>query len=492
MPARRRSYRRSYPRYARPMFARPTVVKRKGTRLPYGVAKMAMSAARTLSHAKKIQKLDEAQQAYNVAADQAWKNINIKRDKAIAEGRGNYTIDNTLINHGNNPNGLGAVPSFSGSFSSANDETGALCVTRKELITTINKDTSGFDVQSFNINPGLVDTFPFLSNIAKNYDEYEFIGLIFTYVPLVVEASSDGVMGSIIMATNYNPSNGNFTSKNEMLQYDASSSCRVVDVMRHGVECEPSKRGGNAIEYIRTRNVPMTEIKDYDQAIFQIATSGLATDVLNADIGELWVTYKVVLRKPKLPYSEEPSQSCAWSQTSSSSVTGTLPFGPRSSNLKWTQNDSIGGLLDTVTGTFACYDIDVTDTTSFSNLGGQKFTFPDGFQGTVMIEFLEHYATSVTDTAIYKGNVESMQPHQLWWNSDDSTSPKRAIGNGTSKSIIMVALDISPTANPGGNYVVFRHATESGVHQNSSAWITRIDKDVTSTNTTNAPQFIMY
>jgi len=40
-------------------------------------------------------------------------------------------------------------------------------------------------------------------------------------------------------------------------------------------------------------------LKQYDHGLFQLASSGLPDEYANQSIGELWVTYTVVLRKPK-------------------------------------------------------------------------------------------------------------------------------------------------------------------------------------------------
>jgi len=91
----------------------------------------------------------------------------------IYTGQGEYET-NTLINN-NNPD---QIPQFS----SANDETGAITISRKEYVADIYgpPSSTAFQIQSYAVNPGLEQSFPWLSQIAQNYDEYDMIQLIYT------------------------------------------------------------------------------------------------------------------------------------------------------------------------------------------------------------------------------------------------------------------------------------------------------------------------
>jgi len=81
--------------------------------------------------------------------------------KAIT-GWGDYTVsDNSLLFPDR------AVPSFG-------EDT--IRVKKKEYICDID-GTSAFSNNFFAVNPGLNDTFPWLSSIANNYEQYRFNGL---------------------------------------------------------------------------------------------------------------------------------------------------------------------------------------------------------------------------------------------------------------------------------------------------------------------------
>jgi len=71
--------------------------------------------------------------------------------------------------------------SSSAVISSADDETGSIIISNREYVGDIfAPSTSGvFEVQAFPLNPGLEQTFPWLAQLAANYEEYEFIQLVF-------------------------------------------------------------------------------------------------------------------------------------------------------------------------------------------------------------------------------------------------------------------------------------------------------------------------
>ena len=200
-----------------------------------------------------------------------------------------YSAVNQLINH----------PEPSRQIRTVNDETNSIVLTHSEYIGDIKPTTTSFETQVFlSINPGLAGTFPWLSNLAQFYEEYEFRQLAFSFKSMVTEGNASAA-GTVIMATQYNPANPQFNNKQVMENYDYANSSKVTLDAHHGIECDASKHGGSQIEYVRTGAIPSNQdLKTYDLATFQLATTGA---VANLTIGELWVSYQVVLRKTKIP-----------------------------------------------------------------------------------------------------------------------------------------------------------------------------------------------
>jgi hypothetical protein len=165
--------------------------------------------------------------------------------------------------------------------------------------------TSKFTNQGLQLNPGLAENFPWLAQMAANYEEYEFIQLVFHFKSTVDPSATNntnGATGTIIMCTNYNPDAKDFETKEAMMQYHGAASGRVTDDMVHGVECDPKLNAGTATKYVRIFNTESSK-KDFDLGRFQWALVNIPSAFENSQVGELWVTYTVRLQKPKLTVS---------------------------------------------------------------------------------------------------------------------------------------------------------------------------------------------
>jgi len=207
----------------------------------------------------------------------------------IAAGSGEYGLATNSLISGSSV----AVPTMMGG-----DEIGSIVVSHKEYLGNIT-GSGRFENSAFQLNPGLPQTFPWLSQIAQNYEEYNFVQLMFTYTSLLSDSTAAGVIGSILMSTNYNAGQPDFTNSADMLNNIGTVSARPIDgPIIHGIECDDSKNVQSSY-YVRAGSVPSGEdIKSYDMGRFQIATEGMPAD--NELQGQLWVSYCVVLRKPKI------------------------------------------------------------------------------------------------------------------------------------------------------------------------------------------------
>jgi len=166
-----------------------------------------------------------------------------------------------------------------------------------DVITSAN--VGQFAIESFALNPGLDTSFPWLSGIAQQYQEYTWKGLIFEYVSTsgstVIGAGS---LGSIEMATQYRSTAAPFTNKVTMLNEHFSTDGKPSIDFCHPVECDPAENPFN-IQYVRGAAVPIGEDpKMYDLGTFSIASVG--SPAASVNVGELWVSYEVELRKPQV------------------------------------------------------------------------------------------------------------------------------------------------------------------------------------------------
>lgn len=278
------------------------------------------------------------------------------------------------------------------SFSSGRSEDGALTVSHKEYICDI-QGSADFVIQNHLINPGNSTLFPWLAQIAQNYDEYTFHGLIFHFRSTSTDqASNNSQLGTLIMAANYNPSAPNFVNKQQMMEYSGASSVKISNDLQFGIECDPKKRGGNTIEYVAPNGAaPIGEdAKTYHLANLQIATN--STQTVN-QIGELWCTYKVTLRKPKYCVTNALCQPYLQAYNSPGAVfpgsTGetNTPFLNLTSKLTLTTSlgaPSLNGYTTNITG---------GNSTPFNSLNGTVygigFRFPDTLgSGTYNIQLV--------------------------------------------------------------------------------------------------------
>lgn len=204
-------------------------------------------------------------------------------------GWGDYTLDgNSLMDGGMSP------PQILNSI-----DKGGYIVRHREYLGDVNS-TINFNVESYPLNPG-VSTFPWLSSIAGSFEEYKFRGIVFefksTSSDAVLSSATSSALGSVIMATEYNVLNPNFTGKMAMENHEFANSCKPSCNFYHPIEC---KANLTPLSQLFVRTTPVGDNADarlYDLGNFQIATTGM--QVAGGAIGELWVTYEIELYKPR-------------------------------------------------------------------------------------------------------------------------------------------------------------------------------------------------
>ena len=191
----------------------------------------------------------------------------------------------------------------------SNDEQGAITITHREYVQdlyapgTVGGPAVAFSNLSFPLNPGLQQSFTFGSQVAENYDEYEFVQCIWAFRSTTTDigSSTNGQCGTVVMATDYNASKPPFADKQTMIEYSGAHSCKITESMVHGVECDPGKSSMSPRLFVRSNPVMVgQDLKTYDKGTFQIAVCNCPPSFNGFPIGELWVEYTIVLRKPKL------------------------------------------------------------------------------------------------------------------------------------------------------------------------------------------------
>lgn len=155
---------------------------------------------------------------------------------------------------------------------------------------------SAFTNTTYRLNPGSSETFPWLSSIAENYQQYKFHGLIFEFKPLITDYITGGAPGVVIMATNYNASDAPYETKQEMENSEFAVSVKPTSNLVHGVECAVDQTSV-PIKYVKSSPSDPGDSRLYDMGLFQFANQGSPSQLL----GELWVSYCVEFFKPQQP-----------------------------------------------------------------------------------------------------------------------------------------------------------------------------------------------
>jgi hypothetical protein len=215
-------------------------------------------------------------------------------------GFGDYTVmDNTMSRGGYSSVD---VPMFGGSGSSE------VRVTHREFVKTISVPSDGTKFQSFSmdINPSNESMFPWLSKIAKNYQQYKINGMVVTFKSMTSEYTSAGALGTVGIATNYNvndlPYPDLVSFENSQFAVVNKPSLNIV----HAIECKEFARNGLQL-YVRDAGSESAQVSDprfYDFAKVQVMTEGLPQEA-NTTLGQLWVSYDITLLKPVVPRTSD-------------------------------------------------------------------------------------------------------------------------------------------------------------------------------------------
>jgi len=142
-------------------------------------------------------------------------------------GSGDYALDmkevpytvaaNTVVN-----------PMMAPTVPMINDDRGATRVRHREFIRTIKMDSGAFSVSPFRLQPGDATTFPWLSPIARNFQQYKFLGCVLEFVSTSgIYNSVTPALGQVIMATNYNVSQPLFFKHNQHVEHLFFGQCQT-------------------------------------------------------------------------------------------------------------------------------------------------------------------------------------------------------------------------------------------------------------------------
>jgi len=159
-------------------------------------------------------------------------------------------------------------------------------IVHREYVADVAPTGTGFQTFVYKINPGLSGSFPWLSNLAANFEKYRFRSLRFMFQSSVATTSS----GSVMMAIDLDTLDPAPATKAAMLQMQKVVRANVWD---QAVSAIPE---GVPELFVRTGNVPSgADAKTYDAGQLIIGVVGATAGV----IGEAWFEYDVELHTPQ-------------------------------------------------------------------------------------------------------------------------------------------------------------------------------------------------
>lgn len=153
-----------------------------------------------------------------------------------------------------------------------------------------------YKLVNLELNPGLKQTFPWLSTVAQNYTEYRFKRLTVIYVPTCPTT----VSGDIYITPLYDPSQPFPTSENEAADAIDTKSGSVF--LSHSCHLKPNSmfQGPNSKKLVRSMS--MSGAKGlYDCGRISISQVNTDPSTYTSTLGKIFIEYEVELYAPRLP-----------------------------------------------------------------------------------------------------------------------------------------------------------------------------------------------
>jgi hypothetical protein len=170
-------------------------------------------------------------------------------------------------------------------------------IRHREFIGTVNASSIAgtFDNTSYPLNPGMAQTFPWLSQIAQGFEQWRPNGMVVLFKSLSSTYAATQSLGHVILATDYDPYDSPYGSSIEMENSQFAVASKTSDCLAHPVECAMDERATRVL-FTRT-NDAVRDLMFTDLGNLQVATEGCLANQL---VGQLWITYDISFFKPQL------------------------------------------------------------------------------------------------------------------------------------------------------------------------------------------------
>jgi hypothetical protein len=281
-------------------------------------------------------------------------------------------------------------------------------VSATEMIAEVTTGTSACSVTTFPLQPGILA--PIMAAESTDYIHYRIKAMVFDYKPesAAVFNSTNGSMGYVAMAVQYDPSEAAYTTKQEFSSSQFSSIGAPHLEMATPVECKESYQ---AYKWYKIRyGAPANDsINTYDYGVLNVAVGEAQAAYTSGSIYVTW-TIEYSVRDP-LYAADVPIQHTYRLQATSGISTSAYLGSSATQTIVGSMNASTPGatgvaLHDITIGTGIYYDYTVIgDSTACTaptvTISGGVFntstTYPYGFLGIG--------STTTTRTAAVGGNT---------------------------------------------------------------------------------------
>lgn len=164
---------------------------------------------------------------------------------------------------------------------------GNLAFKYKEAVGTVT-GTSDYSIKNYRVNVADMSTFPFLSQLARNFAQYKIRNLAFRVIPQCPSITT----GQIYMCYSYDSSITTIDSLHSF-QMNENTTCNSWIGAAH--QYRPPKEAVKMYYIAAEPTTDVSETRQNDAAMFHIATQGQTE---GQPIAQLWVEYDIELVRP--------------------------------------------------------------------------------------------------------------------------------------------------------------------------------------------------
>jgi hypothetical protein len=182
----------------------------------------------------------------------------------------------------------------------------ATVISHREYLGELKASSVGtpsqFEIQSYSINPGNSNLFPFLAAVSQNFQEWEARGILIELKSESTEYASSGSLGSMFCAVDYNSAEAPPNTKQQLENMEYACSSKPSKSILMPIECAPFNDVLTHL-YIVPDNAypPNTDKRFSDIGTLHVGSQGIP--VPGQTLAEIWITYEIALFKPRLPLS---------------------------------------------------------------------------------------------------------------------------------------------------------------------------------------------